>query len=427
MPNEPERTGKETGGVSRRGFLGLVGAGAAAAAAGGAGYGIGAARAQAASGAKTVHPFYGTHQAGITTEVQQHLYFASLDLTDSTTRDDLIELLKAWTDASARLTHGQQVTAEGAVGGGPLKPPDDTGEALGLGPAALTITFGFGPSLFTGELGKRLSIADRKPDALADLPLFAFDILEDELSGGDLCIQACAEDPQVAVHAIRNLTRLAFGKAMIRWAQLGYGKTSATSKKQATPRNLFGFKDGTANIMANETADLEAWVWTDADSQPAWFAGGTYLVVRKILMTIESWDRAQLGEQEQIIGRDKFEGAPLSGGEEFTDPDFGAVEADGAFAIPADSHVRLAHPDNNGGVRILRRGFNFVEGNNNLGQLTAGLFFIAFQKDPQQFIDVQRSLKSDALNEYIRHVGSAVFAVPPGVREGGYIGQGLFE
>ncbi|TQL57221.1 deferrochelatase/peroxidase EfeB [Rarobacter faecitabidus] len=410
-------------GVSRRGFLGLVGAGAALAA---GGYAAGAAVGSSSPPEGKVHAFYGTHQSGITTPVQQHLYFASLDLTSSTTREQLIELLRTWTDAAARMTRGLEVSDGGAVGGGPLRPPDDTGEALGLPPAALTITFGFGPSLFAGEKGARLGLAGRKPTALADLPSFAFDLIEDEQSHGDLCIQACAEDPQVAVHAVRNLSRLAFGKAMIRWTQLGYGRTSVTSTSQSTPRNLFGFKDGTANIMSDESAELARWVWTPRDSSPVWFAGGTYLVARKIMMTIESWDRAQLGEQESIIGRDKFHGAPLSGGEEFTPPNFAAVDGSGNFAIAADSHVRLAHPDNNGGTRILRRGFNFVEGNNDLGQLSAGLFFISYQRDPQQFIDLQRALKSDAMNEYIRHVGTAVFAIPPGIGEGEYIGQGLF-
>jgi deferrochelatase/peroxidase EfeB len=157
-------------------------------------------------------------------------------------------------------------------------------------------------------------------------------------------------------------------------------------------------------------------------------AGGSYLVARKIRMVIETWDRQQLGEQERIIGRDKGEGAPLSGGTEFTEPNFLALAKDGGTKIDPDSHVRLAHPSVNGGAQLLRRGYNFVDGNDELGRLNAGLFFIAFQRDPRtQFIPIQRRLATnDLMNEYVRHVGSGVFAVPPGATEGSYVGAGLF-
>lgn len=410
--------------LSRRSALGLLGAAGAAGAVGAAGgFAAGHAQDEAPSASDLVVPFHGAHQAGITTAVQQHLYFATFDMTSTATREDLESLLADWTDAAARMTRGQEVSPEGAVGGGPYKPPEDTGEALGLQANALTITFGFGPTLFARE---RFGIADRRPAELVELPSFAFDLLEDRFSGGDLCIQACANDPQVAVHAIRNLSRIAFGRAQVRWTQLGYGRTSTTSKAQSTPRNLFGFKDGTANIFSNDDRDLTTWVWSDGADQP-WMEGGTFLVARKIQMLIESWDRVRLEEQEAIVGRDKGEGAPLSGGTEFTEPDFSVFSTKAAGpAIPMDSHVRLAHPENNGGARLLRRGYNYVEGNNDLGQLNAGLFFLAFGRSPQQFIDIQRSLAGDALNEYIRHIGSAIFAIPRGVRPGESIGAGLF-
>jgi len=409
-------------GLSRRSVLGLIGAAGAAGAVGVAGA-VAIAGGDDSDSAQSMVEFNGAHQAGITTAAQEHLYFASYDLTSTADREDIKELLAEWTEAAARLTKGQEVTAEGATGGGPHKPPDDTGEALGLGPNNLTITFGFGPGLFDDRFG----LAAKRPAELAELPSFAFDLLEDRYSGGDLCIQACADDPQVAVHAIRNLTRIAFGRAQIRWAQLGYGRTSTTDKSQETPRNLFGFKDGTANIFNDEKEDLAKWVWADGANQP-WMAGGSFLVARKIMMLIESWDRVRLSEQQAIFGRDKGEGAPLSGGTEFTEPDFEMASTElGGPVISLTSHVRLAHPDANAGKRILRRGYNFVEGNNNLGQISGGLFFLSFQRSPQQFIDVQKSLAADALNEYIRHVGSAIFAVPPGVKPGESIGAGLFS
>ncbi|MBX6750069.1 MAG: deferrochelatase/peroxidase EfeB [Micromonosporaceae bacterium] len=412
--------------ISRRGLIGLIGGTAA-------GVGLGAAGALAVEAAgdpssavptdeQTVYSFHGDHQAGIVTPVQRHLYFATFDLTARTGRDALQSLLMDWTAAAEQLVQGRAVGKTGAVGGSPLAPPDDTGEALDLGPNGLTITFGLGPALF--EPG-RLGLEDRRPARLTPLPSFAFELLDPAISDGDLCIQACANDPQVAVHAIRNLTRIAFGRARIRWTQLGYGRTSSTSRSQTTPRNLLGFKDGTRNILAEETDELDRHVWSDGEGQ-AWFAGGTYLVTRKIQMLIESWDRARLEEQEAIIGRTKGEGAPLSGGSEYTPPDFAMHSTAGGHAIPDDSHIRLAHPDFNNGQRILRRGYNYVEGNNNLGQISAGLFFISFQRSPQQFIDIQNSLAKDRLNEYIRHIGSSLFAVPRGVRPGEYIAQDLF-
>ena len=306
-------------------------------------------------------------------------------------------------------------------------PPADTGETLGLPPSGLTITFGFGPGLFTDAAGvDRFGLAVRRPNALQPLPRFQGDALQPERSGGDLCIQACAEDPQVAVHAIRNLSRIAFGRAVLRWSQLGFGRTSSTSMAQATPRNLFGFKDGTANLKAEETAALDEHVWVDPSDSPAWLAGGSYLVARRIRMTIESWDRVQLGEQQLLVGRSKGEGAPLSGVPSSLSRTFRPMGQVGHRSFHPDSHVRLAHHSSNGGVRMLRRGYNFVDGNDELGRLTPGLFFLSFQRSPEQFITVQRNLASDGLNEYLKHVGSAIFAVPAGVREGEFVGQALF-
>lgn len=411
-------------GLSRRGLLGLAIGGGVAGLAVGAGAGIAGGvaigRARAHADAQPVHEFFGEHQAGITTSVQDHLHFASFDMMPRTDRDDLISLLQDWSYAAARMTQGLEVSASGAVGGPAEAPPDDTGEALGLPAAGLTITFGFGPGLFENEDGDRYGIAALRPTGLERLPAFLGDDLNPQASHGDLCVQACADDPQVAVHAIRNLSRIAFGRARLRWSQLGFGKTSRTTSSQATPRNLFGFKDGTANILADDAAALDDHVWVASDDEPAWLAGGSYLVARKIAMLIETWDRVRLAEQDTIIGRDKGEGAPLSGGDEFTAPDFGGA------SIDANSHVRLAHPEQNEGIRILRRGYNYVDGNNELGRLDAGLFFLSYQRDPEQFITLQRRLSTDLLNEYIRHVGSGIWAVPAGVKPGSYVGAELF-
>ena len=427
-------TGSGSGRVSRRQLFGLLGAGAAGAAVGAAAGGAGVALAVTSNSSAgsdgtgaSVYPYFGAHQAGIVTPAQDRLHFAAFDVSTTLDRDGLIELLTEWTDAAARLTQGLEVAEGGAVGGSDYAPPVDTGEALGLAASGLTITFGFGPGLFTDASGAdRFGLAARRPAALEPLPRFQGDALVPELSGGDLCIQACADDPQVAVHAIRNLSRIAFGRASLRWSQLGFGRTSSTSTAQATPRNLFGFKDGTANVKAEEGAILDEQVWVGASDDPSWLAGGSYLVARKIRMIIENWDRVQLGEQELLIGRSKGEGAPLSGGTEFAEPDFEATGAAGMPLIDTNAHVRLAHHSSNGGARMLRRGYNFVDGNDELGRLDAGLFFLSFQRSPQQFIDVQRSLAADRLNEYLKHVGSAIFAVPGGIAEGEFVGQALF-
>ncbi|MWV50449.1 deferrochelatase/peroxidase EfeB [Rathayibacter sp. VKM Ac-2803] len=415
--------------LSRRGLLGLVSAGTAGIAAGvGGTFAVTSAASASDSGAANTVPFFGANQAGITTAAQDRLHFAAFDVASGTTREDLIELLQDWTLAASRLTRGLEMSEEGAVGGPDTAPPQDTGEALGLDAASLTVTFGFGPTLFTDADGTdRFGLADRRPPELEALPRFRGDALLPAGSGGDLCIQACADDPQVAVHAIRNLSRIAFGRASIRWSQLGFGRTSSTSTAQATPRNLFGFKDGTANVKSEEADAVEEHVWVQGSDGPDWLVGGSFLVARKVRMIIETWDRSQLGEQERVIGRSKGSGAPLSGGDEFTEPDFDTAGATGTPLIDKESHVRLAHPTVNGGVRLLRRGYNFVDGNDELGRLNAGLFFLSFQRSPQQFVTVQQNLANDALNEYIKHVGSAVFAVPPGARdESDFVGSGLF-
>ena len=396
--------------LSRRRLFGLVGVGGLSV----AGLSIGGAFGDDQDPADAVVPFLGAHQAGITTAMQAHLHVASFDVT-APDRAGLIVLLQRWTRAAEQLCAGQEV-GDGA-GGEPLAPPDDTGEAVGHGAARLTLTFGVGPSLFD----ERFGLADRRPAALADLPGFAGDVLEPGRCGGDLVVQACADDPQVAVHAIRTLSRLAAGAAAVRWAQLGFGRASTTSTAGPTPRNLFGFKDGTANITADDAGGLRDHVWVGGDGgvEDSWMTGGSYLVARRIRMTVETWDRTSLQEQEQLTGRTKSEGAPLGRTREHDPVDLSA--------LPPTSHVALAHPSAHGGARMLRRGYSFVDGTDGLGHLNAGLFFLAYQRDPRRaFVPVQTALsRSDVMMEYLRHTGSSVWAVPPGVGPGGFWGDTL--
>ena len=400
--------------VTRRTLLASAAGGGIAAAAGG-GFVLGReGESEAPAAVDQTVAFHGRHQAGIATPAQDRLHFAAFDVEEGLRADDLRGLLREWSRAAERMTAGRPV---GDANQEALAPPQDTGELLGLTPAHLTVTFGLGPSLFDGRFG----LAGQRPPALRDLPALPGDELDRARSGGDLCVQACADDPQVAFHAVRNLARIGRGAVAVRWSQLGFGRTSSTSRAQATPRNLMGFKDGTANLKAEDVEALERHVWVAGDrpGEPAWLRDGTYLVARRIRMLIEVWDRAPLGDQEETIGRHKASGAPLGERDEFATLQVGR--------LPADSHVRLAAPSSNGGAALLRRGYSFTDGlDDRLGQLDAGLFFLSFQRDPDAFVQVQRRLGSnDALNEYIKHVGSGVWAIPPGARRGGWVGETL--
>ena len=357
-------------------------------------------------------PFHGAHQAGITTVEQSRLVFAAYDVT-SPDRDGLVALLEQWSAAAGRLTAGEQV----ATAQGRFTPPVDTGEALDLPPSRLTVTVGFGPGLFDPRFG----LHGRRPKALVDLPAFPGDALDPSRSGGDLCIQACADDAQVAFHAVHNLTRLALGSATLRYLQVGFGRTASAGAGQPTPRNLLGFRDGTDNLTGADQAAMDRFVWVGRETEQPWMIGGSYLVARRIRTHLEAWDRSPLDDQQRTIGRVKISGAPLGSTAERDHLDLRALGPDGQLLIPENAHVRVASPESNGGQAILRRGYSFVDGTDpDSGELDAGLFFVCFQKDPRrQFIPVQQRLsRHDALSEYVLHTGSAIFACPPGIAPG---------
>jgi deferrochelatase/peroxidase EfeB len=369
-------------------------------------------------------PFWGPHQAGIATPAQNHLHFAAFDLVTAR-RQDVVDLLSTWTATAAALTAGGPANV---LDDTLLRPPADTGEALGSGPAQLTITLGFGPDMFDQAGRDRFGLAGRRPPALAEIPAFPGDELDAGRSGGDLAVQACANDPVVAFHAVHMLARQGRGVAALRWSQSGFGRTSSTTRAQETPRNLMGHKDGTNNLRADDVDLFGQHVWV-GDEGPAWMTGGSYLVVRRIRMRLEAWDRATLGEQEATIGRHKVSGAPLGGTDESSPVDLDAVDQAGRPLIPARAHIRLAAPAANGGARLLRRGYSFADGVDALGEQDAGLFFICYQRDPrQQFVSIQQQLAAtDALDQYTVHTASAIFACPPGASSGTALGAGLWS
>ena len=373
-------------------------------------------------------PFFGKYQAGITTPQQVHTYFISFDLK-AASRDEVIDLMKVWTEIAARLTKGQAAApAEKDL----TKPGTDTGEAAGLGPARLTLTFGFGPGLFSSKDGKdRYGLLKHKPAALADLPKFHGDQLIEEKSGGDLSIQACADDPQVAFHAIRQLARAAGEHVETRWVQSGFLSGGADG---STPRNLMGFKDGTQQPAS---AVHDRFVWADKEG-PAWMHNGTYLVTRKIRVALEHWDRTEVDFQQEVIGRHKDTGAPLGKKRERDPLDLERTNSEGNLVIPDTAHVRLAAAASNEGAQILRRGYSYNDGVSFVAErwppwhqgmeYDAGLFFIGYQTDPRtSFVKIFGNLaKIDALNQFATHITSGLFACPPGVQKGEYIGQKLF-
>jgi deferrochelatase/peroxidase EfeB len=399
-----------------------------------------------------IEPFWGKNQGGIVTPAQGHTYFAALDLTTAK-RDEVVQLLRAWTNAAALMAGGKPIepfektefaynydtTTTTTVTTSDAPEPTtvllpDSGDAHGLSPARLTITFGFGAGLFEKEGKDRYGLAKQRPEALVDLPHFVGDQLVPEHTDGDLSIQACGDDPQVAFHAVRQLVRIADGVAQVRWAQTGFMPNFGTNQ---TPRNLMGFKDGTNNPSIGVPALMDKFVWVGSEG-PYWMQGGSYLVVRRIRMALEHWDRSKIAFQEQTFGRHKASGAPISKSAESEPLDLDATDKDGNYVIAETAHVRLAAAATNQGAQILRRPYSYNDGINFTAErwppwrqgmeYDAGLFFISYQRDPRTgFVKIFENMaKLDMLNQFVTHVGGGLFACPGGAAEGEYIGQRLF-
>ena len=410
--------------ASRRGLFAAAAGGLAAALGPAASAAPGASHAAAA--APETEPFFGLHQGGIATAQQRYTYFAAFDLL-ATKRADLAAMMRGWTDAAARMARGETARPLGADG---PAPPADSGEALDLPPARLTVTFGFGPGLFLKDGQDRYGLAARRPAALIELPRFNGDQLQAERSGGDLSVQACADDPQVAFHAVRQLARLAYGAASIRWAQSGFLPARADG---GTPRNLIGFKDGT-----QQPGDLDASVWVGAEG-PEWMRGGSYLVARRIRIALEHWDRTDMDFQEAVIGRHKRSGAPLGSRSEFDPLRLDAVDADGNPVIAENAHVRLAAAASHGGAQILRRAYAYNDGVGFTAErwppwrqgiaYDAGLFFLCYQRDPRSgFVRIFETMaKFDALNQFVTHTASGLFACPRAAQADGFVGEDLLS
>lgn len=352
------------------------------------------------NGEQTV-AFYGAHQAGIDTAAQAHGLFVALDLLEGSTREDLVRMMRILTDDAARLTQGSPALA-------------DSEPELATVPARLTVTFGFGPRFVARARGAA-------PGWLKALPAFAVDRLLPEFSDGDLLLQIAADDPLAVAHTARMLLKDTRSFASVRWSQQGFRRAHGSVRPGTTMRNLFGQVDGTSN-PAPGTADFDQVVW----NRDGWLAGGTSAVVRRIGMDLDKWDRLDRGGREQSVGRYLSNGAPLTGTDEFDEPDFEATTPIGFPVIPEFSHVRRARSDL-AAERIFRRGYNYDDRPVGEAVSLSGLIFVSFQADvDRQFVPIQKRLDQlDLLNEWTVPIGSAVFAIPPGCAEDGFVGETL--
>jgi dye decolorizing peroxidase len=356
-----------------------------------------------------VEPFYGLHQGGIATAPQTHALFVALDLAPQagrTPRDTLAAILRLWTADAARLTQGQPALA-------------DTEPELAHRPARLTVTAGLGPAVFD-----RIGLAHLRPQTATDLPAFRTDRLDTRWCGGDLLLQICADDPVAVAHASRVLLKNVRTMTTQRWRQRGFRDARGSDASGTTMRNLMGQVDGTVNLTDAEAFDRH--VWDPGTAQP-WFTGGTILVVRRIRAEMDTWDEIDRESKELAVGRRLDNGAPLTGQREFDEPDLTAT-VNGIPVIPPNSHVALARRRTKD-EQFLRRPYNYDDPPPT-GQATdSGLIFATYQRDPvKQFVPVQRRLADgDALNEWITTIGSAVFAILPGVGDDEYLGQRLLE
>ena len=351
----------------------------------------------------------GARQAGVVTPRTDYGFVAAYDVVD----DDLPRLLRDITARIEELTQGWPDRLDDVAQAS--LPPSDTGE-LGYDKredGRLTITVGFGASLFDGRFG----LQGRKPSSLKSMPSFAGDNLDPRRCHGDLLLIVQADHAMITHHALRDIMRRTKGRLVGRWAQACFQRHTVERQGKgpnvAPAIGLLGFADGSQNIpvAAHErifTAD-----------------GGTYVAVRLIRLKIERWDRLSRTAQEDSIGRRKLNGAPLEGGREQDVPKLDR-------RTPVDAHIRLANPRTGRDSerrRFLRRGFVYNNNFDEYGLLDSGSVFMAFCRDVQaQFEATKRGTHGQDLDEYMVAVGGGYFFCPPGARgSGAYIGRDLID
>jgi deferrochelatase/peroxidase EfeB len=401
----------------RRSFLrGVAGGVAGGVVAGGAaGYAVRASQPQPAAlaadavsldGRLPAVPFHGRYQAGITPPSQRQTAVISFDAT-ADGASELADLFQTITDRARFLTAGGTPPPVGIDG-----PPSDSG-VLGptVVPDGLTVTLGVGSTLFDDRYG----LASKLPGRLTPMQPFPNDNLDPAQTGGDLILQLSAGNADTVLHALRDIAKNTRGGMQINWRIDGF--SSPPRPAGTVPRNLMGFMDGIANPPLTKAKEL-VWIQPGTAGEPDWTAGGSYFVVRLIRMFVEFWDRVDVYEQQQMIGRDRATGFPLDAGSLFASPDFGADPT--GSVIPLNAHIRLANPrtPQTASSRILRRAYNYDRGIDQVGDLDQGLVFTCFQQDvKRQFETVQTRLIGEPLVDYISPFGGGYFVALPGVRD----------
>lgn len=364
--------------------------------------------------------FDGPHQAGVLTPAPAQASFVALD-SIAPDRGTLITALQNLSTRARSLTQGDTVGEQEID-----DPPPDSGT---LGPVnapdELTVTIAFGASLFDDRYG----LAALKPRRLERMPNFPNDALDPTRTHGDVLLSVCAGQRDTVSHTVRELMRAVVGHLTPRWRLDGFQSAKRGPKPRNNPRNLFAFRDGTANPDVSDASLMDQLIWIGGgNGEPSWAGGGTYQVVRTIRMHVEFWDRVGMFEQQNMIGRDRVTGAPLGGTEEFQDPRYD-LDPHGK-RIPLNAHIRLANPRTaqTADQRILRRGYNYDRGIDEAGDLDQGLLFVAFNQDIQrQFATIQTRLNEEPMIDYITPVGGGYFFAPRGADgRGDWVGSGLF-
>lgn len=365
--------------------------------------------------------FAGDHQTGISAQPAPARGLMAAFTMVAADRSELTQALRDITDEIRGLMAGRPPEQRD-----PGLPPVDSG-ILGAEPSAdnLSVLVSIGASLFDDRYG----LADRQPSELVEMPFLANDRLDPDRTHGDLLLTVESEHADTAMFALRQLMRRTRRTLVLRWMLDGYTRGAAPPDRRGeTPRNLLGFKDGTANLAASEPAVTDRFVWVGPeDGEPSWAVGGSYHVVRVIRMLVEFWDRTPLAEQEALIGRHKLSGAPLGAEAERDLPDY-AADPQGDVT-PLDAHIRLANPrtrDTEDSL-LLRRGFSYSRGFDGAGRLDQGLAFVCYQRSLSRgFLAVQARLAGEPLEEYILPEGGGFFFALPGVPDpNGFLGEGL--
>lgn len=348
--------------------------------------------------------FRGARQAGIIEHPQPYAAFVAFTLRAGADRDALRRLFTVWTDDIERLTSGRGTLT------------DLEGELAAVS-ARLTVTVGIGR--------RAVTVAGKTPPQwLVPLPAYSIDRLEARWGEADLVLQICADSPTTVAHAQRRLITSVAPLADVRWVQRGFREPF---EGPGLPmRNLLGQVDGTSQPAIDGADDALLFV---GDAGPEWLRGGSAMIVRRIAMTLDTWDKLDRAGRENAIGRRLDTGGPVTGGGIEATLDLSRTDELGFTVVDQAAHVRRALPEHPH-ERFLRRPYSYDDPPEGTASASnSGLIFVAYCADPvRQFVPVlARLAERDLLNIWTVPIGSAVFAALPGARDGEILGQALLS